>query len=86
LHVILNSGKNLKEKKDGRVKASKSFWESSSLYDFTYTESGEITREKIQDNNGNTTYIPYLGNYKKGKFIMFNHSKNNRRLMILDGK
>ncbi len=86
LHVLLNSGKNLKEKKDGRVKTSKKWLESTSLYDFVYDSEGNITREKIQDNKGKTRYIPYLGNYSNGKFIMFNHSRNNKQLMILESK
>ena len=83
LHVLLNSGKDLKEKEDGRVKASKGFLESTSLYDFVYDENGNVTHEKIQDNKNKTVYIPFLGNYKKDKFIMFNLSKNNKQLMML---
>lgn len=86
LHVLLNSGKKLKKKKDGRVKASKAFLESTSLYDFVYDSEGKVQREKLQDNKGKTTYIPYLGNYKNGKFIMFNRSSNERQIMILESK
>lgn len=86
LHIFLNSGKNLKEKKDGRVKVSKSWFESSVLYDFVYDKDGNVTREVIQENKGKTRYIPYSGSFRDGKFIMFNHSKNRKRLMILEAK
>ncbi len=86
LHILLNSGKSLIEKKDGRTKVSQGFLESSSLYDFVYGPSGKNQIEKIQDNKGRTTYIPYLGNYKNGKFVMLNESKANKQLMVLEGK
>lgn len=86
LHVFLNSGKNLKEKEDGRTKVSKGWLESTALYDFVYDDRGLVTHEKIQNNKNKTTYIPYLGNYKNDKFVMFNHSRNNRQLMILEAK
>lgn len=86
LHVFLNSGKNLKEKKDGRTKVKQRWLQSSSLYDFVYDKKGNSTIEKIQDNKGNTYYQPYLGNFTNGKFIMFNISKFNKRLMVLEAK
>ena len=48
LHVLLNSGKTLNEKKDGRTKVSKGWFESSALYDFTYNNSGEVTITKYK--------------------------------------
>ena len=84
--MLLNSGKNLKEKDDGRTKVSKGWFESTSLYDFIYDENGNGTIEKIQDNKDKTVYIPYLGNYINGKFIMFNKSKYNRQIMVLEAK
>ncbi len=86
LHVLLNSGKNLKVKEDGRTRVSQGWLQSSSLYDFIYDEKGDVTREKIQENKGKTLYIPYLGNYRNDTFIMFNRSKLNRRLMVLKVK
>lgn len=86
LHVLLNSGKDLTKKRDGRLKVKKGWFESSSLYDFVYDEEGNVANEKIQDNKGKTKYIPYRGNYKKGKFVMYNHSKDSKQLMILDSK
>jgi len=87
LHVLLNSGKNLTEKQDGRLKVSKGWFESTSLYDFVYDKEGNVVHEKIQDNNkGKTKYIPFRGNYINGKFVMYSHSANNKRLMILESK
>ncbi|MGB5820991.1 MAG: hypothetical protein WBG90_16015 [Saonia sp.] len=87
LHVLLNSGKNLIEKQDGRLKVSKGWFEKSALYDFVYDNDGNFVHEKIQDNNkGKTKYIPYRGNYVNGKFVMYNHSENSKRLMILESK
>lgn len=70
LHVILNSGKNLLEKNDGRTKVSKGFLESSSLYDIVYAIDGEVSYDKIQDNKGNTDYVPFFGTFENGTFIM----------------
>lgn len=85
LHVLLNSGKNLIEKSDGRTKVSKGILESSALYDFVYDENGNLTIEKIQDNTGeNSLYIPYKGSYVNGKFVMYNNSDNKKQLMILE--
>jgi hypothetical protein len=86
LHVLLNSGKNLTAKTDGRLKVSKGWFESSSLYVFLYDKEGNVTHEKIQDNKGKTMYIPYRGSYANGKFVMYNHSKSKKQLMILDCK
>jgi len=70
LHVILNSGKNLREKNDGRTKVSQGFLESSALYDIVYANDGEVSYDKIQDNSGNTDYVPFFGTYENGTFIM----------------
>jgi hypothetical protein len=88
LHVLFNSGKKLRERADGRVKATKGFMEfTSALYDFIYEPNGDVLREKIQDNKiGYALYSPYRGNFRNGKFIMYSHSKNNRRMMILEGR
>ena len=88
LHVLFNSGKKLRQRSDGRVKAKKGFLEiTSALYDFIYEPDGTVIHEKIQDNQlGGSFYFPYRGNFRNGKFIMYNHSKNNRRMMILEGR
>ncbi|EPR70713.1 hypothetical protein ADIWIN_3360 [Winogradskyella psychrotolerans RS-3] len=83
LHVLLNSGKNLLEKDDGRTKVSKGWFESSSLYDIVYNSSGEVVYSKIQDNKGKTYYQPFYGTYQDGKFIMMSSGGKKRQFMIL---
>ena len=87
LHVLFNSGKNLVTKEDGRVKAKKAPLEiTTALYDFIFEPDGNVVREKIQDNKlGNSFYRPHKGDFKNGRFIMFNHSRSHRRMMILRG-
>lgn len=84
LHVIFNSGKKLTEKKDGRVKASKGFFESTALFDFEYSQNGDVLNTKIQDNRGNTFFIPYYGNYNTGKFIMPSSGRKKKVFMKLE--
>jgi len=84
LHLILNSGKNLRELGDGRTKTSKSFFETTALYDFVYKSSGNVEINKIQNNNDKTYYLPNSGNYVDGKFIMIGDSQNERRFMTLE--
>ena len=84
LHVLLNSGKNLTEKKDGRTKVSKGWFESSSLYDFTYNASGEVTYNKIQDNKGNTYYLPHYGTFENDIFVMISSGRKKRQFMKLE--
>lgn len=86
LFILLNSGKKLTDKTDGRLKVSKGWFESTSLYAFVYDVNGNLEHEKIQDNKGKTSYIPYLGNYNNGKFVMYNHSKGYKQVMILNSK
>ena len=87
LHILMNSGKKLKESLDGRLKVSKGLFEATALYDFVYDKDGNLELEKIQDNTkGKTKYIPYKGSYRNGKFVMFNHGINSKRLMILKSK
>ena len=83
LHVLLNSGKNLLEKKDGRTKVSKGFFESSSLYDIVYDNSGEVIYSKIQDNKGKTFYLPFYGTYQDETFIMMSDRRKKKQFMIL---
>lgn len=88
LHVILNTGINLKEQKNGRTKLSKGWLGigPTALYDFVYSKSGEIERNKIQDNKrkGNTKYHPFLGAHQKEKLIMMSLYKSSRRFMVLE--
>lgn len=84
LHVILNSGKNLTEKKDGRTKVSQGWLESSALYDFVYQSNGEVAYNKIQDNKGKTFYVPYYGNFNNEKFIMSSSGRKKKQFMILE--
>lgn len=84
LHILLNSGKNLIEKNDGRTKVSKGWFESSSLYDVLFTINGEVSYNKIQDNKGNNYYTPYLGTYKNDKFVMMSDGNRRKQFMILE--
>lgn len=84
LHIIINSGKTLKEKNDGRTKVSKGIFESSALYDFAYQNTGDVTYNKIQSNKKKTYYHPNYGNYVNGKFIMISDSRNERQFMTLE--
>ncbi|MEM8508000.1 MAG: hypothetical protein AAF717_09230 [Bacteroidota bacterium] len=70
LHLILNSGKNLLEKQDGRTKVSKGWFESTSLYDITFSEGGDVNYNKIQDNKGKSYYLPASGTFSNGEFLM----------------
>ena len=87
LHLILNSGKNLIEKQDGRTKVSKGWFESSSLYDIVFDENGEVSYNKVQDNKGKNYYLPASGTFSEGEFIMVDKRSNiepYRRLMLLE--
>uniref|UniRef100_UPI003F6CFB41 hypothetical protein n=1 Tax=Polaribacter sp. TaxID=1920175 RepID=UPI003F6CFB41 len=86
LFILLNSGKKLKDKSDGRLKVSKGWFESTALYAFVYDFDGNLDYEKIQDNKGKTRYIPYLGSYNNGKFVMYNHAKGSKKVMVLNCK
>ena len=83
LHVLLNSGKSLTEKTDGRTKASKGFFESTALYDFEYSPDGEVSYNKIQDNRGNTKYFPANGTYENNIFLMMSGGGKERQFMML---
>lgn len=84
LHVILNSGKNLIEKKDGRTKVSKGLFESSSLYDIVFSTEGNVSYDKVQDNSGNTYYMPYYGTYTDGKFITTTTKRKKKQFLKLE--
>ena len=84
LHVMLNSGKNLTEKNDGRTRISKGWFESSALYDFKYDNNGQVNYNKIQNNKGKTYYLPYYGTYENNNFIMINSGKSKTQFMKLE--
>lgn len=84
LHVILNSGKNLTEKDDGRVKVSKGWLESTSLYDIVFDDSGMPTYNKIQDNRGKTFYLPYYGIFNGDRFVTISRSGGKKQFLILE--
>ena len=84
LHVMINSGKNLLEKKDGRTKVSKGWFESSALYDIVYSIDGNVSYDKVQNNKGNTYYLPYYGTYENGKFVMMSSGRKKKQFMILE--
>jgi len=84
LHIILNSGKDLKQLTDGRTKTSKGIFENSSLYDFVYSQDGKSIINKIQDNKNKTYYLPNYGTYVGGKFVMINDSRKYRKFMTLN--
>lgn len=83
LHVLLNSGRDLTEKSNGRTKVSKGFFESTALYDFTYSIDGKVDYNKIQDNKGKTYYTPYNGTYNNGTFIMMGELFRKNQFLIL---
>ncbi len=86
LHVFFNTGKSLRKKKDGRVKAKVGFLEGTALYNYIYTKEGEVSQEKIRDNRGRDFYLPYLGSFQNDKFIMLNNSNGSKKVMILEAK
>ena len=86
LHVLFNTGKKLKVKDDGRVKARKGWLQSTALFDYIYDQNGTVVQEKLRDNKGSDKYEPRNGAFQNGKFIMFNSSNLNKKLMILNPK
>lgn len=84
LMILLNSGKNLTEKKDGRTKVSKGWFESTALYNIVFSEDGKVIYEKIQDNKGKTKYVPYYGTYENNRFIMPSTGNYKKKFMTLE--
>ena len=84
LYLILNSGKRLVKKDDGRTKVSQGIFESSALYNIIFRESGEVVYEKSQNNKKKSYYLPYYGNYDFDRFIMPNNVINRKKFMILE--
>jgi hypothetical protein len=84
LHILLNSGKNLTEKSDGRTKVSRGWFESTALYDFKYSANGEVQYNKIQDNKGNNFYTPYYGTFNNDRFILISDGGRKKQFMILE--
>jgi hypothetical protein len=83
LHVLLNAGKDLREKKDGRLKITKDLFESEALYDFVFTENGERKVTKILDYEHKGTYMPNLGSYQGNQFIMTSSGGKTKHFAIL---
>ena len=86
LHVFFNTGKNIKEKEDGRKKAKRHFFSSTALFDVVFDADGKDTFEMIQENKGKAVYRPYLGTYDYDKFILANLSKSKKQFLILTKK
>ena len=63
---------------------SKGWFESSALFDFTYNNSGEVTYNKIQNNKGNTYYLPYYGTFENNTFLMMSSGRKKRQFMKLE--
>lgn len=84
VHIILNSGKDLLEKEDGRTKISKGWLESSALYNFTFSKEGLESNHKILDYEEGYRYLPQLGTYHNNKFIMMSSGKKRKHFAILD--
>ncbi len=85
LHVILNTGKNLNEKSNGRTMAAQSLLESSALYDFVYSDNGTVSHQKIQNNNkGNNYFLPQHGTFTNGRFIMMSDGRKIKNFMTLE--
>ncbi|WP_046759026.1 hypothetical protein [Kordia jejudonensis] len=84
LHVILNSGKYLKELDDGRYYMSADLFESSALYDIVYTYDGKASYTKIQNNRGKTQFTPFYGTFTNNVFIMANSRKNKKQFLKLE--
>ena len=86
LHVFLNTGKNIKEKADGRKKTKRGLFTATALFDVVFDANGEKTFELIQENQGKTVYRPYLGTFDYDKFILANMSKNKKQFLVLSRK
>ena len=86
LHVFLNTGKNVKEKEDGRKKVKRGLFSSTALFDIVFDAKGKQTFELIQENKGKTIYRPYLGTFDYDKFILGNMSKSKKQFLILSKK
>ncbi len=84
LHLILNSGKELLQKNDGRTKVQKGLFEKSALYNIYFNKNGKITYNKIRNNKRKDTYFPHTGKYSNGRFIMRNYFKSKRRLLFFE--
>lgn len=83
LQIVLNSGKSLTQKDDGRTKMSKGWFESTALYNVVFSQDGEMTYQKIQDNKGNAYYLPFYGTFENETFIMPSTTKRKKRFMTL---
>ena len=87
LHILLNTGKNISEKSNGRKKMKKGFFEKLALFDVSFNPTtGEKKMEIIQDKKGRRFYNPSQGSFGYESFIMTNFSKKKRQFLILTKK
>lgn len=82
LHIILNSGKNLVKKEDGRTKVSKSLFESLALYNFSFSDTGDVSHLKLLDYNNRDRYLPQYGYYYNGTFVMTSSGKKKHFALL----
>ncbi len=86
LHILLNTGKNVSEKSDGRKKLKKGLFEKLSLFDVSFDpETGEQKMESLREGSKGY-YQPNHGSYGYDSFVMTNFSKKNKRFFILTKK
>jgi hypothetical protein len=81
LHILLNSGKNLTLKEDGRTKISKGLFEGRALFDIAFTPEGDVEYHAINENKRNTTFDPFRGSADSEGFYMLNAVANKRQIM-----
>jgi len=43
-----------------------------------------VSYDKIQDNKGNTDYIPFFGTYRNDTFLMMSSGRTKKQFMILE--
>lgn len=86
LHILLNSGKNVGEKSDGRKKLKKGLFEKLSLFDISFDPAtGDQKMESLREGRKGA-YQPNLGSYGFDSFVMTNFSKNKKQFFILTKK
>lgn len=56
--MILNSDSKLVQKNAGRTKISNGLFKPHALYDFSFSEEGNVCHNKIQENNEGYKYLP----------------------------
>ena len=87
LHLLLNTGKNVREKSDGRQKVKRGTFSSTALFDISFDkDTGDQSFNIIQENKGKSYYNPYTGNWGYNAFVMANLSKNKKTIFNLKEK